>query len=65
MQVNVKGYIIFNKIEKDFEGTDCNTAYLEDAFIYDIKNDAEETIKEYDEPENYEIWEVEKSVKTV
>lgn len=65
MRVNVKGFIIYNKVEKDFEGIDGNIAYLEDAYLYDNKNDAEEAIKEYDEPENYEVWEVEKSIQTI
>lgn len=66
MRSIVKGFVIYNKTEKNFEDlTEGFTEYLGDAFIYEDKEDAEESIKAYDEPEVMEVWEVEKVVRTV
>lgn len=66
MRSVVKGFVIYNKVEKNFEDlTEGFIEYLVDAFIYENRDDAEENMKTYDEPENYEIWEVEKVIRTI
>lgn len=60
------GYIIYDKVYKSFRLSDGN--YVDSMFeaqIWKYESDAEDTVKKFDEPENYEVWEVEKSIYTV
>jgi hypothetical protein len=65
MRVIKKGFVIYDTVNKTFEDLDDCTHYLEDAYIYENKDDVEEAIKVYDEPQHFEVWEVEKVIRTV
>ena len=66
MKETTDGYIIYDKIYKAFRLSDGN--YVDSMFetqIWKYEDDAKDTIKSFDEPENYEVWEIVKSIHTV
>ena len=66
MKEIMDGYIIYDKNYKLFRLSDgnCVDSILE-AEIWKYKEDIENTIKNFDEPENYEIWKIEKIIRTI
>ena len=62
------GSVIFHKRSKMFmDNSDdcCFTHNLYEAYIYENHNQAQNNLDEYDEPDGYEVWDIEVVYKTV
>jgi hypothetical protein len=47
------------------DNDNCFTHELSEAYIYDNHKQAEKDLKEYDEPNEYEIWDIEIMYQTI
>lgn len=66
MRESTSGYIIYDKEYRAFRLSDGNFVdSMLEAQVWKYESDAQVTIDTFDEPENYEIWEVERSIYTV
>lgn len=66
MQVRKYGCILFNKKQKDFYSEDGDsTEEMSKAFICENKNDAISVRSCQDEPDDFDIWNIEIVYRTV
>ena len=66
MKDSFKGCILYDKINKCFvdgDGEQCDRMCK--AYVYENKKFAEEDLKKFDEPNNYEIWDMKVLYKTI
>jgi hypothetical protein len=66
MQARIYGSILFNKKQKDFylEGGD-STDDMSEAYVYDNKEHANKIRETLDEPDDFDIWNIEIVYRTV
>lgn len=60
-------FVIYNKLSKMFDGNNEDgemTDDLFDAYIYTTHKEAENELGNFDEPKDFEIWEIEMIYKT-
>jgi hypothetical protein len=66
MQQRKYGSIMFHKRSKMFVDIDnCSTHELSEAYIYESHKQAESDLEGYDNPNEYEIWDIEIIYQTI
>lgn len=66
MQVRKYGSILFDKKQKDFYLEDGDsTDEMSEAAIFDTIEDANSTRSRLDEPDNFEVWDIEIVYRTI
>lgn len=67
MQIRKYGKVLFNKEEKSFDDGEGYLAdNLDEAYVYEYsQEDLEGVISSMDEPEKWEIWNVEIMISTI